>query len=341
MSAPQKVANFTRTLIKDVCFQQKYNLSHTQTDLMAYLANLISWATCINGYYLITTKKILLDMPLLHEKTLEASLKVLKDFGLIETTLLEYKPWSDTRKFRGLRLTDKGKEYNSHLVLPPQDERVIELQKKITELTKELQAQKDETKREKELRESIEKEIKTQTQTPSKEQTAPKPKPKKIFDQDFIDFIEETKKDFAKTSEPICNCVPKWDKRTIFSINSYNKLSVLIPTGEYKQVANPQQINDFWHWLNENQDRVGDVIDFSKKLDLKELQKRYIGKDIYLNSDKIQISNIIPTENSKVKIELRNYQHGKKTILRDARSHSDVLFSIDECEKMILNCMSR
>jgi len=59
-------------------------------------------------------------------------------------------------------LTDKGKEYNSNLVLPPQDEKIIELQKKITELTKELQAQKDENKRERELREHIEKDIETQ-----------------------------------------------------------------------------------------------------------------------------------------------------------------------------------
>ena len=278
-------------------------------------------------------------MPLLHEKTLEASLKVLKDLELIETTLIEYKPWSTTRKFRGLRLTDKGKEYNAHLVLPPQDEKVIELQKKVTELTKELQVQKDETKREKELREKIEKDLKTQNKTPSTEQT--KPKPTKIFNQDFVDFIEQTKKDFAKTSEPICNCVPNWDKQTIFSINSYNKLSVLLPTGEYKQIANPQHINDFWHWLHENQDRVGDVIDFSKKLDLQELQKRYIGTDIYINKEKIQISNIIPIENSKVKIELQSYQHGKKTILKDAKSHSDVIFSIDECEKMILDFMKR
>ena len=111
-------------------FQKKYSLSHTQMDLMAYFVNLAFWTIIVEGYYVIATKKIMSDLPEMGQKTIEASLKRLKEIGLIE---------------------------------------------------------------------------------------------------------------------PICNFVPTWLKETTFYINSYNKLALVTPKGEYKQLVDPIAINRFWH----------------------------------------------------------------------------------------------
>ena len=81
----------TQILIKDCDFQARYDLSHTQTDLMAYMVNVSYWADCVDGYYVITTSKILSDLPLMGEKTFQASFKVLKEKGLIESKIVEVK----------------------------------------------------------------------------------------------------------------------------------------------------------------------------------------------------------------------------------------------------------
>jgi len=101
-------------------------------DLMAYFVNLAFWTIVIEGYCVIATKKIMSDLPEMGQKTIEASLKRLKEVGLIETTIVEVR--NGNPRIRGLRLTTKGKEYNSYLVLPSQDKEVIALKKKVKEL---------------------------------------------------------------------------------------------------------------------------------------------------------------------------------------------------------------
>jgi len=75
MSSAQNLPNRTQILIKDLLFQEKYSLSHSQTDLMAYLVNVPYWATKVDGYFVITTSKIMTDLPMMGEKTIEASFK--------------------------------------------------------------------------------------------------------------------------------------------------------------------------------------------------------------------------------------------------------------------------
>ena len=87
------VPQHTQILIKDFDFQAKYHLTHSQTDLISYLVNILSWAICIEGYYVIATSKIMSDLPSMGLKTIEASLKVLKDLELIESKVVKVTQW--------------------------------------------------------------------------------------------------------------------------------------------------------------------------------------------------------------------------------------------------------
>jgi len=80
MSADINIPNRTQILVKDLIFQEKYNLTHTQTDLMAYLVNVTKWAMEVDGYFIITTKKIISDLPQIGRKTLEKFTKSSKRF---------------------------------------------------------------------------------------------------------------------------------------------------------------------------------------------------------------------------------------------------------------------
>jgi DNA-binding HxlR family transcriptional regulator len=173
----------TQILIKDLPFQEKYHLSHTQTDLMAYLVNVISWAICIDGYYVILTNKILSDLPTIGIKTLEASLKALKDLGLIECKMVEVPQWKGKFKYRGMKLTSKGKEYNAKLILPTQDKKMRDLEKKNRELEEEN----------KKLQEIINNMSVSESEVSTPNQEEPKPivpeMPKKQAVEVFIDDV--------------------------------------------------------------------------------------------------------------------------------------------------------
>jgi len=101
--------------VKDMLFQKKYSLSHTQMDLMAYFVNLAYWTIIVEGYCVIATKKIMSDLPEMGQKTIEASLKKLKEVGLIETTIVEVKVWNGNPRIWGLKLTEKGKELEAKI----------------------------------------------------------------------------------------------------------------------------------------------------------------------------------------------------------------------------------
>jgi len=99
-------------------------------------------------------------------------------------------------------------------------------------------------------------------------------------------------------------------KETTFYINSYNKLALVSPKGEYKQLTHPLQINHFWHWLFEHQERVGKVIDFIKPLDLKALKERYLGVEMVLAKTEFTLDDFVAVENG-VKMKLRNQSNNK------------------------------
>ena len=113
MSVTQKnLPIATRTSVIDHLFKCKYNLTYSETIVMSYILLLSSWATKVEeDYYLLLSSKIEQDLPL-GAKTIEATFTKLKKLELIETKLTTIKKWSLTQKYRSIRATNLGKEYN-------------------------------------------------------------------------------------------------------------------------------------------------------------------------------------------------------------------------------------
>jgi hypothetical protein len=321
MSQAQNLPKQTRILIKDLIFQAKYQLSHTQMDLMAYLVNVPYWAIEIESdYYVLTSNKILLDLPHLHIKTLEATLKALKDGGFIQTKLVKVAIWTSANKMRAIKLTEKGREYNNKLILPSKNEEVIKLKKalKISEaekaVLKKLLANMEVSKTD----ESVKTKEVMPNYTPNK---------------NLIKFIEDTSKTFAKTGESICNFVPTWTKEAVFNINSYGKLSIKIDNNNEKQIKKASEINIFWLWLFVNQHRVGHCIDFNKKLDFKGLKERYLGLEIKIGEESYRLSNFLLRDEG-IAIEVEKGE--KRMELRSPQSKVTNYYTLEECERLVL-----
>ena len=75
---PQNLPKRTRILVKDLLFQEKYQLTDTQVDIMSYIFNAFTWSMKVDGYMVLTSKKILGDLPQIGEKTLDATLRELE-----------------------------------------------------------------------------------------------------------------------------------------------------------------------------------------------------------------------------------------------------------------------
>ena len=336
MSTAQNLPKRTRIIVKDLLFQEQHKLTHIQVDLMAYLVNVTYWAKELEGgFYPITTKKILSDLPCLGEKTLETSLKVLKELKLIETKLVDVEGWNSKYKIRAIKLSNEGKLYNSHLILPAQDEKYKLLQQKIDTL---------ETEKEK-LQENNEalKELFKNLNIPKEDDAKKFQKVQKKMilhscNQDLLDFIENIKKTFIKTGESICNFVPNWAKEVTFQINSYGKLSIVSQNGKEKQVKDASEINKFWLWLFKNQERVGKIIDFSKILNMNELKYRYIGTTIIINSQHLIVSDFVLEEEG---IAIEVIKDEKYIKLINSKTEKVATFPLDACEKMVLEYRER
>ena len=122
----------------------------------------------------------------------------------------------------------------------------------------------------------------------------------------FENFVRKIRNRFILTSEPLCNLVEGWQKETIFYINSYGKLSVITPNKDFKQLENPIQINTFWKWLFQNQNRVGELIDLEIiNRQITELNQEYKDKEIILNG-KIRWIDEIVSINEGVAVKVRN-----------------------------------
>ncbi|SFV67516.1 hypothetical protein MNB_SV-14-170 [hydrothermal vent metagenome] len=324
----------TQILVKDLFFQQKYNLTHSQTDLMAYLVNVVYWAINVGGYYVITTSKIMSDLPEMGKKSIEANLKVLKDLGLIESKIVEVREWKGKPKVRGIKLPEKGLEYNAKLVLPPQDERVRELQKEKAELERKNQELEEIIKR-LSVSESL------SSNEPKSETENPKPLIINLPTESEVEiFTAEVTKRFGKSLEPICNFVPTFKKETTFYINSYNKLAIITPKGDYKQLSDPIQIKRFWQWLDEHQERIGKVIDFKKPLDLEELKERYLGVEILLSNQEFILEEFVAVKNG-VKIKIRDKLTNDCRFFTDSQSKKDAIFTLEYWESIILKVLKK
>jgi len=319
MSLAPNLPKRTRSIVKDLLFQEKHNLSHSQMDLMAYLVNVPFWALAVgDDFYVITSNKIISDIPYFTTKTLEFLFKALEDKKLIERKLVKVEEWKGSHQVRSVRLTEAGKLYNDHLVLPTKNKEFAELKKEY----KELKTQK----------EALEKKLEEVLANVSFSEEEKEPKKYKT-NQDLSTFIKETTRDFAITGEAICNCVPKWVDSALFYINSYNKLSIKQNNEEEKQIKDASKIHAFWLWLFENQDRIGECIDLSKPLDLAEVKRKYIGVQIEINGQEAEVYNFVSGKEG-VAIEVKK----DKQIIRlvDMRDKSKKFYPLELCEKMIL-----
>ena len=319
--APQNLPKRTRVLVKDILFQEKYRLTHTQVDIMAYIINAMSWATKVGSFFPITNKKFHEDLPQISEKTLEEALRVLKAMELIEVEMITVLAWGNAR-VRGISVLPKGLEYNSSYYRADEQEIIDNLQKQVFAKELEIEALKEQL----ENSETIQREEKIIEEATLQESS-------KYDDLRFIELIDTVTKEFVKSSEPICNGVKGWKKETTFYINSYNKLSFLSPSGEVIQLNNPVKVNEFWKYLDVNRHKIGNLIDFKKELTLEELKKRYLGMNIVINNIKLRVYSINEVKNG-VKVSLQDIEKG--AIATISRGGEDVIFGFEECEDALL-----
>ena len=319
----------TTILIKDLLFQEKHALTHTQTDLMAYLVNVSYWATVVEGYHVIATSKIMSDLPCLGEKTFEASLKVLKELGLVQSKVVRVIQWQGKPYIRGIRLTEKGKEYNNKLVLPTQDEKLRNVQKELKEALAKITILESKEKTQASGKEAKQSGINGQIEF---KETPSAPKKEKIDE-----FIEEHIKYFAMTSKLICNFVPNFHKETIFYVNSYNRLSIIMPNKKSRQIKNPESIYAFWEWLYLNPQRIGDKIDFSKKPTATALKRRFINRTIKLSGQERTIVDFVAVEGG-VKIKVKE-PNGEEQFLLNSDTKEDMIFELENCQKVVLEIL--
>ena len=323
--------NYLHLAIKDFDFQRKYGLSATQVDIMFYLIQLSSWADGIGDFYFIAQSKIINDMQL-NRKTIEAAFTKFKKLKLIEVKMGINPNWGEKKKFRMVKITDKGKEYKLNVFRPKESEKVKKLEKEIKQLRMEVERLR---KVEQTIKEEEEdKKICPDTPKNLGEKESLKNRGNNSFiyevDKDFSSFKKEITRGFGNSNQPICNYVPNYNPKTQFIINSYNKLSIISPDKKYFQVVNPTEIDRFWRWLYKNQDRIGDVQEFE---DIKfEDVALYVGFFVEINKLKFKIKSIRPLGNG-VKIEIENTK-GLITTMRNPQNGGEIIDLI-RCKKWL------
>jgi hypothetical protein len=308
-------STFSLKLVKDFTFKEKFNLTHTQTDIMSYLVNLSSWAyTEGSGYYLAVTNKIMMDLDL-QTKTVEASILKLKKLKLISVKCMLVKEWSTQVKHRYVAITSKGKTYQS-VLYPSKDE------KKLNDLEEENRL----------LKEKIKALEEGKVPKEPKEPKKVKVKPKSEFENITQLRVFVTKK-YAKNQEFICNHVKGYLPETAFYINNYNKLALITPDKNCIQIDNLEDSNNFWKFLFENQKSIGKIHKKRAKVDISPLLK-FIGEDFTLNDGAIcTVKEIIP---SKEGVEIYLMQ-ANKGLLRLVPRRINQLYSVKEAMEIFEN----
>jgi len=328
--APQNLPKRTLVLIKDIIFQEKYRLTHTQVDIMAYIINALGWTTKVGAFFPLTNKKFHEDLPQISEKTLEESLRALKSMGLIEVQMITVPSWNNAR-VRGISVLPKGLEYNSSYYKADEKEVIKSLQEQMRTKEQELVELREELKNIKAV--DVPKEFQDEKEAKIIEEAIEKDDGSKYDDLGFTELIETVTKEFGATSEPICNAVDGWQKETEFYINSYNKLSVLSPSGKVAQLKNPIEINNFWKYISENRDQIGKVIDFTKELNLDVLNERYSQMNIVLEDSKFKVYKIKKVKDG-VQVSIQNSENGNIAML--SRDGEAIVFGLEECERVLL-----
>jgi hypothetical protein len=319
---PQNLPKRTRVLVKDILFQEKYRLTHTQVDIMAYIINALMWATKVGAFFPVTNKKFHEDLPQISEKTLEESLRVLKAMELIEVQMIAVPKWNNAY-VRGISVLPKGLEYNASYYQAKEKE-------VIDNLKEQMFTQKQEILKLKEQLNSLEA---TETESKIVEDAIEQNDGINYDDLEFTSLIKTVTKEFGATSEAICNGVKGWKKETQFYINSYNKLTILSQLGEVAQLKNPIEISDFWKYLAKNRHQIGKVIDFTKELTIDELNRRYVGMDIALNEIEFRIHKIEAYKNG-VQVSLQKSDNENIAML--SKNGEAIVFGFEECEKVLL-----
>jgi hypothetical protein len=323
---PKNLPKRTRILVKDLLFQEKYQLTDTQVDIMSYIFNAFTWAMKIEGFMVLTSKKIMDDLPHIGEKTLSATLLELANKGLITRSLVTVAIWRNAR-VRGIKITSHGMEYNSSCYTPTHQaivnafqERIDELEAKNEKLEKESESEalapKNEASEEKEMpiSEADTVDFKGENSAEPKEVKESK-EPKESLDN----FVKRVRNRFILTSEPICNSVQGWQKETTFYINSYGKLSLSTKNMDFSQLNNPIEINKFWKWLYLHQERIGEVIEFKNiRVNIGKLNQKYRNTKIQIEG-KIRWIEKITDTGSGFTLKIRDEEGKVSEVLDDLR----------------------
>ena len=315
--APQNLPNRVRVLVKDILFQERYALTHTQVDIMAYIINALSWAIKVGEFFPLTTKKFQEDLPQISEKTLEESLRVLKAMELIEVEMIKVPEWKNAR-VRGISVLPKGLEYNAGYYKADEQKIIESLKEQLRVANKKIE-NLETTEEENKILEEL-KEEDTQDSN-------------KYDDLEFTELVKTVTKEFGESSEPICNCVKGWVEETKFYINSYNKLTVQSPAGNVVQIKNPIEINNFWKYIDANRHQIGKVIDFNKELTVEELNSRYAKMEISLKEQKFKVHKIEKLKDG-VQVSIKNSKNNNISVF--TRDGETIVFGLKECEKTLL-----
>jgi len=347
MSAtPNNLPKRTFVLIKDLIFQEKYKLTHSQMDLMAYIANASYWAMIIDGYFVLTTSKIMSDLPQMGLKTVEANIKALKEANLIATQKVQVKNWNGKPSLRGIKLTTYGQEYNNHYITSMEDKERKELKDKIKKLEAQnreleealanLQIPQDQTQNSSESATLVPNNTRLKPSSPTIAKSLVKLSEE---EEKFTNFIDDVIKKYQKLSKPICNCVPTWQKEVEFFINSYNKLTIKLQNGEFKQLKDPNKIKSFWEYLYKNPTNIGRVIDFSKPLNYSKLINRYRFTTIKWGKNRATIVNFPEKDIAKTaSIEILVDGTTESIIIKD-KSGRDAVLSFKYIEEFVIKNM--
>ena len=313
----------TRTIVLDTLFQEKYDLTYTQTCVMYYLVLLRTWVTYKeDNYYVILSSKIIKDLRL-HPKTVEASLTKLKKLDLIKTKHCVVKDWEDSKKFRGIAITELGKEYSLSHYKEDEHQHTLELEKEnevyrvendavhaqnmeLERIQKALefenrvlniQLEADEKlnqdsmkvlEENRELQEKtliLEIEVKKLKERLELVENLSKEEEKQR-EKDIEDFRDKIIRKHAKSGKPICNGVKNvdnWSIDTNFYINGYSRLVTYLPNEKPKLIDEPKQVDNFWRWLFNHQHRVDNLINQEKPADISTLLP-YIGALLIFNN---------------------------------------------------------
>ena len=324
--APEKLPKRTRVLVKDILFQEQYRLTHTQVDIMAYLFNCLTWTLKVGAFFPVTNKKFHQDLPQISEKTIEESLRALKAMELIEVQMITVPKW-DNAYVRGISILPKGLEYNASFYKA--DEQVI-----IDNLKEQMFSKEQEIV---ELRKQLENIEVVETEAKIVEESIEKDDGINYDDLDFKELVKSVTKEFGETSEPICNAVDGWQKETEFYINSYNKLTISSPSGQVVQLKNPIEIGNFWKYISLHREQIGKVIDFTQKVDVNELNKRYHGMDIVLKDSKFKVHKIEEVKDG-VQVSMKNSENNNIAML--SKDGEAIVFEVEACEKVLLGLRS-